>query len=195
MKKLVATLIATSMLVGLGTVSAQASHDLEIRIPEALMIRITSGTGIDAVTTGLVEFDFVTNPTAYFAALESDGVTSLVPTQVEDFGAVIVFANRGTWRVSVSASTLGFVSDVVAGETAAGIALTDIRVAPASLPEANVLFRAAGWNVNQGEIANGARTQGWRSLGFGGADYLLDVDGDEAPGTYTTTVTYTIAAP
>lgn len=38
-------------------------------------------------------------------------------------------------------------------------------------------------------------TSGWKSLGFNGLDYRVKVDGDEDPGEYATTVTYTIVEP
>jgi hypothetical protein len=48
---------------------------------------------------------------------------------------------------------------------------------------------ATGMLVGMGTVL------GQRSLGFSGGDYEFFVDGDEAPGSYLTVVTYTITAP
>jgi len=198
MKKYLTATLVTAMLLGMGTAlgQADASHDVEIRIPEVLALRITDGSGNTAATGPSVVFDFLAGAAFddYLDALDA-GSAWLAPTAVNNFGDVIVFANRGTWRVGVSATAFTFTDDVVLGETAAGIDLADIRVTPSGAPGLNVSNVAAFWDMTGGEIADGVRTQGWRSLGFSGDDYLFFVDGDEAPGSYLTVVTYTITAP
>ena len=198
MKKFLHAALVTAMLLGMGTALGQAddSHDVRIRIPEVLALRITDGSGNTAATDPSVEFDFLSGTAFddYLAALDA-GSAWLAPTAVNNFGDVVVFANRGTWRVGVSATAFTFTDDVVLGELAAGIVLADIRVMPTGSVGLNVSNVAESWDMTGGEIADGVRTQGWRSLGFSGDDYEIFVDGDEAPGSYLTVVTYTITAP
>ena len=200
MKKLVIISIVAAMLLASGAAFGQAaSHDVEIRVPNVLMLRITNGSGSLGVASNPgVVFDFVTlsaNVDAYLDAV-NDGGDELAPTSVSDFDDVIVFSNRATWNVTVAADPIGFTDDVVTGLTANGIALSDITVAPSGTPGDHVSSVSASWSLaTTTSIANGVRTQGWRSLGFSGSDYRLTVNGDENPGTYRTTVTYTIAAP
>lgn len=199
MKKLLTTTIIAAMIASLGAAFAQAVHEVDIRIPSLLMIRITTGAGSNTVASNPeVLFDFVTLPAnveAYTTAIAA-GSGTLNPTSVTNFGDVRVLANRATWRVTVSAGTFTF-TPTVTGDTADGIALSDIRVMPANAGVTTwVTARLADWNVTTtANIASGIRTQGWRSLGFSGSDYQLAVQGDEAAGTWTTNVTYTITAP
>ena len=199
MKKLIATAVISTMLLASGAAFGQAaaSHDVVVRIPNVLFLRITDGSGNDAATNPSVTFNFQANFQAYLDAVNSGVVTNLTPTDVNNFGDVIVFSNRGTWNVTVAATAIVFANNLTLdGVTGTGVALTDITVAPpAATPHASIEARAASWNLTGSQIANGVRTQGWRSLGFSGGDYRLAVNGDEDPGTYTTTVTYTIAAP
>lgn len=198
MKKLIATAVVTTMLLATGAAFGQsASHEVEVRIPNVLMLRITDGVGNAEATAPSVSFDFQADFDTYLDAVNSGVVTDLFPTDVNDFGDVIVFSNRGTWNVTVATTGITFANDLnLVGVTGNGVALTDITVAPpAAALHGSIQARAASWNLAGGQIANGVRTQGWRSLGFSGNDYRLAVNGDEDPGTYTTTVTYTIAAP
>ena len=196
MKKLVSTLLATAMLVGLGAAFAQASsHDVEIRIPNVLQLRIVNGSSLAAASSPSVTFDFQANQAAYLDLVNAGG-GELAPTSVTNFSDVIVFSNRASWTVTVSAGEITFDNNLgLAGATNLGISLADIIVRPSGTPGANVSTLEASWSLTGGTIATGVRTQGWRNLGFGGADYRFAVNGDEDPGTYTTTVTYTIAAP
>ena len=198
MKKLVVISIVAAMLLGSGVVFGQsASHDVDIRIPNVLMLRITDGSNASATNPGVV-FDFVGlegNTNAYMDMVNLGG-GSLQPTAVSNFGDVIVFSNRATWNVTVATTGIDFLDDVVAGLRGNGVALSDITVTPTGAIGTNVTSVSTSWSLaTTTSIANGVRTQGWSSLGFSGDDYRLAVNGDEDPGTYTTTVTYTIAAP
>jgi hypothetical protein len=184
MKKLVATLIATSMLVGMGTVSAQASHDVTVSIPQVMMIRIVDGSNASAPNPSVI---FNIDASAYAALFEGDGTGGqLASTSAPDFGDVIVFSTM-PWRVNVSASETG--------DGWVGLSLADISVVPSNTPGDNVTESLTTWNLaTTTNLFVGRATRGWRSLGFSGMDYSLTVNGEES-GTYTASVTYTIAAP
>ncbi len=198
MKKLVVTTLITTLLLASGAAigqAAAASHDVEVRIPNVLFLRITDGNGNAAATDPSVTFDFQANLSAYLNLVNTGG-GAIAPTAVSNFGGVVVFSNRGTWNVTVAATALVHTDNLTLGVTGNGVALSDITVTPSGTPGLNVSEVADDWNLTTAtSIANGVRTQGWRSLGFSGGDYRLAVNGDEDPGTYTTTVTYTIAAP
>jgi hypothetical protein len=198
MKKLIATAVISAVLLATGVAFGQsASHDVEVLIPNVLMLRITDGSGNDPATDPSVTFDFqaTANVDDYLDAVNAGG-GDLAPTAVSSFGDVVVFSNRATWNVTVGASTLGFVDNLGLTVTGTGVALSDITVAPSGTAGPNVSSVDTSWDLTTtGSIANGVRTQGWRSLGFSGGDYRLAVNGDENPGTYSTTVEYTIAAP
>jgi hypothetical protein len=84
------------------------------------------------------------------------------------------------------------------GETAAGLALSDITVDPSAVAGVDGITSINDTFVlstAEQSIAAGTRTLGWTSLGIAGNAYRINVSGDEAPGTYDTTVTYTITAP
>jgi hypothetical protein len=197
-KNLIATLATVTLLAaGAAFAQATATHGVDVRIPAVLSLRITTGTGNAAASNPAVVFDFTSGQgfTDYLAALDS-GFGWIAPTTVTNFGDVVVFANRGTWSVAVSASTIGFLDNVVLGELPAGVNLADIVVTPTGAIDGTfVATRSADWSLAGGPVAAGIATQGWRSLGFSGDDYAFYADGDEAPGTYTTVVTYTITAP
>jgi len=184
MKKLVATLIATSMLVGMGTVSAQASHDVTVTIPQVMMIRIVDGSNVAASNPGVI-FDI--DADAYAALFDNDGTGGRLPsTSAPNFGDVTVFSTA-SWRVNVSASETD--------DEWEGLSLADITVEPSRAPGTNVNRNLDVWSLaTTANLFNGTATRGWRSLGFSGTDYLLTVDGRES-GSYTASVTYTIAAP
>ena len=199
MKKLFAFAI-TSALIALGTAFAQTdTHDVNIKIPNVLQLRITDGTGNNASANAAIEFDYQTNAAnvdTYLTTVNGGG-GDLAPTTVTGFGDVIVFANRGTWNVSVSSTAMNFNDNLGLGAsvTGAGVALADIKVAPSGTAGTGVSAVSGNFDLTSGQIANGAKTQGWSSLGFDGNDYVFSVNGDEDPGEYTTVVTYSIAAP
>ncbi len=201
MKKVLSLLVVAAAVL-MGSAMAQTdSHDVSVTIPNLLRLRIVNGSTAEAAAPS-VAFDYNTlaaNVDKYIA--EVNGTTSggLAPTTVTDFGNVIVFSNRTSWEVRVNASALGFADTFTLGVAAGGVALSDIVVKPSGVKGTGVTTVAANWdlantsgNVNGDLVANGAKTTGWSSLGFSGNDYKLTVNGDENPGTYTTTVTYTI---
>ncbi len=199
MKKTAATMFAMLALVGFGGAFAQSSaaHDVEVKIPDLLMLRITDGSSNAAATNPAVNFDFVSDWATYMNAIDAGGSAPLAPTSTTNFGDIIVLSSRALWRVDVVSTLFVFTADVVAGQAAAGLDLDDVTVVPSGTKGTNVTTVAASFNLSttSSPIANGQRTQGWRSLGISGSDYSLTVDGDEAPGTYVATVTYSIAAP
>jgi hypothetical protein len=175
------------------------SHDVTVRIPSVLQLRITDGTSTADATGSSVTFDYqaAANINTYLNAVNAGGA-DLNPTAVNNFGNVVVFSNRNsTWNVNVAATALTFTNNLgVTGATGAGVALADIRVIPSGTSGSGVTTVAANWNLaTTTAIASGTRTTGWSALGFGGNDYRLTVNGNEDPGTYATVVTYTITAP
>jgi len=196
MKKLVATTVIATILLATGAAFGQSdAHDVEVLIPNVLMLRITDASGSDEGASPSVVFDFQTDVDAYLDMVNGGG-GDLAPTGVADFDDVIVFSNRAAWSVGVSAEALTFADDLGLSVSGNGVALSDISVEPSGTPGPNVSSVETSWSLaTTDSIANGVRTQGWRSLGFGGSDYRLAVNGDEDPGSYTTVVTYTITAP
>lgn len=176
-------LIGGAALAQAATNQPSASHEVTINIPNVLMLRLVDGNA--PVADPFVTFDFVTDFETYLDIVD-DGGGELEPTD-SNFTDIIVFSNRENWQVDVEATDF----------TDPGLALNRISVIPSGSLGNNIWWRANNFvlSTNATEIANGPRTQGWRSLGISGSDYRLAVDGTEAPGTYTTTVTYTISAP
>lgn len=175
--------------------SNQASHNVTINIPNLLMVRITNGSNA-AAPNPAVTFDLVTDIAAFIDAIENN--TPLRPTNFVDFDDVIVFSNRATWTVNVTASPISATQLTGLNTDLQGVTLAKISVAPrGSIDTGIVTSRATSWELSEGAtfVASGIRTQGWESLGFDGDDYLMNVDGTEDPGNYSTTVTYTISAP
>ncbi|MCA9329453.1 hypothetical protein KDA11_02320, partial [Candidatus Saccharibacteria bacterium] len=178
------------------------SHTINVKIPNLLRLRIVDTGGLNSSNNGAIAFDY--NSTAALQDQYINEVNAptggLAPTTVTGFGDVIVFSNRTGWNVFVSASTLVFSDTRGLGLTAgAGLDLTDIIVTPSGSLDTGVTSVAGSWDLEHtgpstyGDlIAQGGKTQGWSSLGFGGSNYKLVVDGDENPGDYDTTVTYTI---
>ena len=176
MKKYLVSSIIGGLLLGASAfaqdLGSSASHELEIVIPEVLMIRI------DATGASNVVFDYGTSFDAYFQLLEDGSNGQLAPTQ-KSFENVSVFANYEAWVVTVKAS-----GDALVNER--------VTVRPTA-PTAYMTVDA--FKLNGDVIAKGNQTQGWRPLGIAGTDYLLAVDGTETPGTYTATITYSISTP
>lgn len=198
MKKLFALIITGAFLVA-GTAFAQTdTHDVNIKIPNVLQLRITDGSGNNASGNAAIEFDYqsAANVDTYLSTVNGGG-GDLAPTTVTGFGDVIVFANRGAWNVSVAATALNFTDNLSLGAsvTGAGVALADIKVTPSGTAGTGVSSVSPTWDMTSGQIASGVKTQGWSSLGFDGNDYAFTVSGDEDPGEYTTVVTYSVAAP
>lgn len=185
MKKIAFTALVTVALVSIGSVFAQSAdqHEVEITIPQLLVLQIVDAAG-NVVADPTVVFDI--DPTAYLTVAEGPTATEFVPTS-SNFTDVRVLTNNAAWSVDLAASALTF-TPVVAGNASAGLGLADIRV----VDSGGVTMFALDAS---GDIASGPATTGWQSLGFGGSSFRLDLDGDEEPGTYTWTITYTVSAP
>lgn len=192
-------LAVLSLLAAASFAAAQTdSHDVTVRIPSVLQVRITDGTSTAASAAPAIMFDYqaAANINTYLNTVNVGG-GNLAPTAVTDFGNILVFSNRsGTWNVNVSASALTFTNNLgVTGATGAGVALADMVVTPSGALGSGVSSRSANYNLAGGLVASGTRTTGWSGLGISGNDYALVVNGDEDPGQYVTVVTYTIVAP
>ncbi len=178
------------------------SHDVTVRIPSVLQLRIIDGTGNNAAANPAIEFDFqaAANINTYLNAVNAGG-GNLAPTLVTTFDDIKVFSNKsGAWNVNVSATALAFTNNLtVTGATGVGVALADIEVTPSGATGSGVTVPTAGvldpFDLSGATVASGTRTTGWSALGISGTDYALVVNGDEDPGQYTTVVTYTITAP
>jgi len=202
MKKFLIATLVMFVLGSVGVVFGQAntaSHDLRVRIPDLLMLRITNGSNA-SVAAPVVNFNFVDNAgglAAYLALVESGVAGNLDPT-FTNFGDVVVLSNRGSWVVTVAATNFDFQPDDSVGDGAAGLALSDITVDIGATAGSNGITSindTFALSFDPQTIVAGTRTQGWTPLGIGGNSYSIAVSGDEAPGTYDTTVTYTITAP
>jgi len=181
MKKLLTTTIVAALIASLGAAFAQPSqsHDVTINIPPVMMIRIVNTPSNAAVS----------NPAPVVFNLSSLDATSFNPegtfthpalTGVGAWNDVRVLVNQTVnWHVTVATTNNEFPWDRVHVTP-----VTNSSVAAFSLPTLS---------GGQRSIVSGAtRTNGWRSLGFGPAQFELRLDGTEVAGTFTTTVTYTI---
>ena len=170
MKKVFALLAATAVLSTSAAFAQDTqSHDVNVKVPNVLRIRLTEASSNAAVTSpDPVEFDFVANEAMF-------DVGSFGPTNASfNWADVKVFSNNGTgWAVDVSTDNVSFdwgkVSVTATGANAANFTLADATVA-----------------------SNTGKTGGWESLGFGPDDFSITFDGSEDAGTYSTTVTYDI---
>ena len=195
------TRIAVALLLLLpSTALAQTdSHNVVTRIPNYIGLKIVDAAG-DIALNAAVVLDYESDPEAYVAAVEGTG--RLTPTDVVDFTDVQVAVRRGTWRIFVGAFPLTYAGD----HSGAGVRLADIRVergTVSGLTPTAITHRPGGsmstaWNMTnswQRIALDSGTTGGWRSLGFNGLDYVLTVQGDEDPGTYTTVVFYLLTNP
>ena len=173
MKKVFGLLAAAAVLSsGVSFAQSQQSHDVNIKIPDVLRIRLTSGASNAAVASPTpVEFDFVANEASF------DVGTVFGPTNTGGFNwdDVKVFSNAvDGWEVRVTTDNTSF--DWSKVEVAADGANT-----------------YGAFNLGGGFIADSAtKTGGWESLGFGPRDFSIEFDGSEDAGDYSTTVTYDI---
>jgi hypothetical protein len=203
MKRHLLRLAALAGLAVAGFGFAQSdTHDVTVRIPSVLQVRITNGTSTAASAAPAVTFDYQTNAadvTTYLNTVNAGG-GDLPPTLVTDFGNVLVFSNRvGTWNLGVSALNLTYSNNLglTPAPTGVGVALADLKVTPAGTQDASVATRSPSYTLSNTSavVATGTRTTGWASVGIRGQDYALTVNGNEDPGQYVTTVTYTITMP
>ena len=168
-------------------------------------LRIVDSTNSPALAPS-VTFDYGADVVGYNAAVAGPGYVDA--SSVTDFADVQVYVRKNAadfavWTVQVQASELLYSGS--GNGLNPGLALSDISVERGSmsgLSQSAVApstgFVQARWSLSEGEqiMAFGFRgTSGWKSLGFNGADYRVAVDGNEDPGIYTTTVTYTIVEP
>ena len=174
-----------------------AAHPLTVTIPERIGIRIVGpGTG-----PRTVEFDYGSDIATYLAAATAG--TPLLPTNVHRIDDVEVDVTRnGRWYVYVQATPFAY-SGPAAGAGLELSAITVRRGVHSGLTQNAITgpggsaSYAAVWalSTDQQEIASRTgSTGGWRSLGFNGWDYELSIDGSEDPGSYRTTVTYTVSS-
>ncbi len=175
-----------------------ASHSLTVSTPSYIGLRIVgAGSGPRSVT-----FDYATNPTNYLTTIDNGGGT-LPPTSTDRFDDIEAnVVGIGFWYVNVQATPLTYTGP----GTGAGLDLNDLRVNRGSnsgLTQTAIRgwllsFYDTAWNLSptpQRIARSFLGTNGWRSLGFNGNDYTLDVNGNEDAGTYATTVTYYLTFP
>ena len=179
-KQLLVTALITGLLLGLGATAAQASvdHELEIVIPAVLMIRFVDADG-DAVTDADA---IVFEPTAANVAA---GAANLTPVSTAlNWADIEVFANTRPTGFEVTGATSN--GDFAWNKVSVTPAVGDLTVDQFNLPVGgeDQIFASAT------DVGTGGA---WQSLGIGPAAYSLTLDGLEEEGTYSTTVTYTIA--
>lgn len=187
MKKFLAPVVVSLALLLAGSAFAQvtgfsdeADHQLEVVIPSIMLIRI------NASATPIVSFS--PDADTYFAAVDAGDDLSAT-ADASDLLDIEVWASTA-WVVSAAAD--GFVDAAL--NPAVGLSLADVTVTPSGAwSDASVspFTLDSGAGFASGDVTEGA----WRSLGISAASYTLAVQGDEAAGSYSTTVTYSIAAP
>ncbi len=175
MKKVFGLLAAAAVLsTSVAFAQEQQSHEVEIKIPDVLGIRLTNGNSNDAVA----------EPTAVSFIL-NDG-------QLSFDGGTFNPSNlgEGNWDdVKVFSNQSGF--DVKVG-VANGLSFDWTKVSVAADGLASPFTLGA---LNPNIITSAAKTNAWTSLGFGPDDFKLTLDGSEDAGDYSTEVTYTISLP
>ena len=174
MKKVFA-LLAAAALLSTSAAFAQdtQSHDVNVKVPNVLRIRLTQGASNAAVANPTpVEFDFVAYETLF------DVGQAFGPTNASfNWDDVKVFSNNGAgWTVEVST-----------GNDVGSFDWSKVSVA-ATGANAVSSFSLADTTV----AGSTSKTGGWASLGFGPDDFSITFDGSEDAGTYSTTVTYDI---
>ncbi len=173
MKKVFGLLAAAAVLsTSVAFAQDKQSHDVNIKIPDVLRIRLTSGASNAAVANPTaVEFDFVANEASF------DVGTVFAPTNSGSFNwdDVKVFSNDvDGWEVRVSTDNTSF-------------DWSKVKVA------ATGVSTYGAFDLGGGYIADSAtKTGGWESLGFGPENFSIEFDGSEDAGDYSTTVLYTI---
>ena len=151
------------------------SHDVNIKIPNVLGIRLTNGTSNVAVADP-TPVSFVLND----GQLSFDGGEFVPSNQGEgNWDDVKVFSNVTGFNVEVGVTNgLGFDWTKVSVAANGGLA------SPFTLGA-----------LNPNIVTGAAKTNAWTSLGFGPDDFKLTLNGSEDAGDYSTTVTYTISLP
>lgn len=173
------------------------SHSVSVEIPVTIGIRLVGSAPRS------VAFDYGADLPGYLAAATAG--TPLEPTATRGFDDIEIRipGGRGTpaWYVEVSATPLIY-SGSGPGD---GLALSDLWVERGAssglVPEFSQPRNGAvadSWRLGaspQRIAEGGVGTGRWRSLGFNGRDYRLDVQGDEDAGVWRTVVSYTLVAP
>ena len=180
MKKYIIPTLAAFILLATGTAFAQqniARHDVEVRIPEVLMLRFTSGNSNAAVSNDLNLLFDLTNEF-------DDGLAGTYPvSNTPGWDDLKVFVNRfSTWSVSMALSNVSVPTNAVWD-------WSEIAVTPAPTGA------ASDFTLTDTTVVGSNSARGWTSLGFGPDQFALTLDGTEVAGTYTATVTYTLTAP
>lgn len=184
MKKVLSLLVVVAAVfssAALAQNTDSVDHEVSIEIPS--MIEIQFVDSADAVVTNpTIEFDYQGDVAGYLSAVTGSGL--LAPTSTGDFANIQVRSNYDTWNVTVTA-----VEKAGTTLTGSGLALADI-----SVDNGSGLAFAMGTNV---AVTSGTRTLVagdlvFQDLDISSADYSLAVDGDEDPGLYEITVTYTV---
>ena len=173
-------------------------HHVTVTIPTYIGLRIVgTGTGPRSVT-----FDYATDPTTYLTTIDNGG-GALPPTAVQPI------RRRPGQRLGIGCWSPPRPSHPVRlhrpRPPGAGLTPHDLRVdrdsdspktpSPSSGSSAATPPPGTSPPRHQASHAASCGTNGWRSLGFNGLDYTLNVNGDEDAGTYTTTVTYYLTFP
>ena len=180
--------------------SAQlADHEVKLNIPSYLGIRIVNSANVP-LGSPAVTFDYTSDVARYTDAYEGSGFIGT--SRVTDFADVQVSVRTGfgfpLWYVQVGATPLSYRGD----QQGTGLELDDIEVVRGSVSGLNQ--QAVAWGEVKDRWTLGTPqwiaysllgTYGWQTLGFNGLDYRVAVDGDEEPGEYSTTVSYTIFYP
>lgn len=188
-----ALILGIFLLVGSAAMAQTDQHDVTIRIPDLLSVRIVDGSGNNPSSAAVV-FDFQANATTYINTVNAGG-GEMNPTGVTGFADVLVLSNHGSWKLNVSAAALGYSDNQSVGTGGtAGIALSDIKVHPSGGLGTGVTSHADFDLSTATAVAVGIKTTGWSGVGISGDDYRLAINGDENPGEYTTVVTYSITS-
>ena len=182
-------------------VSAQSfEHEVKLEIPSFLGIRIVNDANVPRGSPA-VTFDYTSDAATYADAFEGAGFVRT--SDVNDFADVQVSVRTGfgfpLWYVQVQAAPLRYRGDL----QGAGLDLGDIEVVRGSVSGLNQQAVAWGQVKDRWALSEAGEwvaysllgTYGWQTLGFNGLDYRVNVDGDEEPGEYSTTVTYAIFYP
>lgn len=185
MKKLVIISIVAALLLTLGVGFAQtnspqsAAHGVNVAIPSLVMIRFTE-SGNNGAVSAPTPIAFAWDA-ATFPFEGSHGPTNLADS---NWGTVRVFANAAGWSLTVLTTPT---DDTLFNWSS--ISVTPGAASPVAAFDLDQ-------DVTQTLLATGQpRTSGWLDLGFGPADYAIELDGSTPPGTYSATVTYTISNP
>ncbi len=203
-------LILVIILTIFGLAFAQSNdHDLAVGVPEYLSIRIVDSSNISAIAPS-VEFDFASNINTYLTTLAAGG-GDVAPTAVRRFADVQIESKAdffGIYTYTTVVSGFGAGSGLAVGDitvnkgSVSGLTTTPIvstfRSGVFYSTLAGRWYRVTTVIANSWDLSTTTRliavglgtTTGWESLGFNGEDYVLNINGDEAPGSHQAVVNY-----